>query len=279
MRLFGVLFPLILLPFGCDKPRFNAGQGGAGVKPIPPDDVSNGPRFTVKGTITWSGEAPAVPNLPDDFGKAGQFGPPLNPYYPKIDPATRGLANAVVYVALGENWNPGVPKGEVGLTYAAGKLGFGKDKSPIAVASVGSSIVIDASAEKTVGVKARGASFFSLSFPKDSPPRKQSLDAAGIVDFCEANSDFWAASRLHVFDHPWFAITNEKGEFEIRKVPLGNHRLIVEVADWRLENFERDPESQRIARLLFKAPVRKEQPLGVNKPSDVKVEVGEKDFK
>jgi hypothetical protein len=37
----------------------------------------------------------------------------------------------------------------------------------------------------------------------------------------------WMEARLAVFDHPYFAVTNEKGEFEIKNAPLGKLRLFV----------------------------------------------------
>jgi hypothetical protein len=35
----------------------------------------------------------------------------------------------------------------------------------------------------------------------------------------------WMRAYVGVFDHPYFAVTNEKGEFEIKNAPLGKVRL------------------------------------------------------
>jgi hypothetical protein len=37
----------------------------------------------------------------------------------------------------------------------------------------------------------------------------------------------WMRSFGRVFDHPYFAVTNEKGEFTIPKAPVGKLRLFV----------------------------------------------------
>ncbi len=37
----------------------------------------------------------------------------------------------------------------------------------------------------------------------------------------------WMNCWVRVFDHPYFAVTNEKGEFEIKDAPVGNYRLVV----------------------------------------------------
>jgi hypothetical protein len=36
----------------------------------------------------------------------------------------------------------------------------------------------------------------------------------------------WMQGRLRVFDHPYFAVTDENGEFEIKQVPKGKWRIV-----------------------------------------------------
>jgi hypothetical protein len=60
------------------------------------------------------------------------------------------------------------------------------------------------------------------------PPRgnviSKPLRQTGILDVrCDAHP-FMQAS-IHVFDHPYFAVTNEAGEFRLSKVPPGSYRL------------------------------------------------------
>ncbi len=37
----------------------------------------------------------------------------------------------------------------------------------------------------------------------------------------------WMNCWVRVFDHPYFAVTNEKGEFVIKDAPAGKFRLVV----------------------------------------------------
>ncbi len=37
----------------------------------------------------------------------------------------------------------------------------------------------------------------------------------------------WMKSWVRVFNHPYFAVTNEKGEFEIKNAPAGEYRLVI----------------------------------------------------
>ena len=44
----------------------------------------------------------------------------------------------------------------------------------------------------------------------------------------------WMHSWIRVFDHPYFAVTNDQGEFEIKNAPAGNYRLVIwhEAVGW-----------------------------------------------
>ena len=41
----------------------------------------------------------------------------------------------------------------------------------------------------------------------------------------------WMRAWIFVFDHPWFAVTGEDGEFEIASVPPGEYRLTIRQPD------------------------------------------------
>ena len=43
----------------------------------------------------------------------------------------------------------------------------------------------------------------------------------------ECNIHGWMKGRLGVFDHPYFAITDDDGKFEIKDAPVGNHKLMI----------------------------------------------------
>lgn len=48
----------------------------------------------------------------------------------------------------------------------------------------------------------------------------------GIVDVkCDVHS--WMHSKIMVFDHPYFAVTDKLGVFEITEVPVGTHTITV----------------------------------------------------
>jgi hypothetical protein len=70
---------------------------------------------------------------------------------------------------------------------------------------------------------AAGASFKEKRFVAD--PKVVSVSC---------NVHPWMKAWLGVFNHPYFAVTDEKGEFEIKNPPAGRYRLVVwqEAAGW-----------------------------------------------
>ena len=69
----------------------------------------------------------------------------------------------------------------------------------------------------------RARSFNLGRFPRGES-RRERFDKPGIVKvFCDIHSHMTAT--VMVFDHPWFAVPAENGEFEIPAVPAGDWRL------------------------------------------------------
>src|SRR5262249_20834690 len=54
----------------------------------------------------------------------------------------------------------------------------------------------------------------------------------------------WMRGRVGVFDHPYFAVTDENGNFEIKNAPAGHYRLKVyhDAIGWRNGKEGRDGE-------------------------------------
>jgi hypothetical protein len=76
-----------------------------------------------------------------------------------------------------------------------------------------------------------GESYFNSMPPGKDPVTTQFKTAGGGV-FVDSMHDFkqlnWlpGSGRIIVFDHPYFAVTNENGEFELKDVPRGRWRIV-----------------------------------------------------
>jgi len=51
------------------------------------------------------------------------------------------------------------------------------------------------------------------------------LSEPGEVMSFECEIMTWAHASVFVFDHPWFAVSDDGGAFTIENVPVGNHRI------------------------------------------------------
>jgi hypothetical protein len=50
----------------------------------------------------------------------------------------------------------------------------------------------------------------------------------------------WMSARIRVFDHPYFTLTNDRGEFEIKNAPAGKFRIVV----WNNQWLVSDPKKE-----------------------------------
>ena len=50
------------------------------------------------------------------------------------------------------------------------------------------------------------------------------LDVLPVIVKCNLHP--WMNAWIHVFDHPYFAVTDADGKFEIKNAPAGKYRLL-----------------------------------------------------
>ncbi len=72
----------------------------------------------------------------------------------------------------------------------------------------------------------------------------------------------WMAGRLRVFDHPYFAITDDDGNFEIKLAPAGNWRLVY----WHEDGFHKGREGLLGDKITIGGPQVDLQPLAFEWP-------------
>ena len=67
---------------------------------------------------------------------------------------------------------------------------------------------------------------FNLGQPPATPPRKKTFKMAEPAVKFKCDVHPWMATWIFVMDHPFFAVSNEDGSFQIDNVPAGNHTLV-----------------------------------------------------
>ena len=70
-----------------------------------------------------------------------------------------------------------------------------------------------------------GAASYKIPFPVKGQVVERLLEKAGLVQVaCDAGHG-WMSATIHVVEHPYYAITDAEGRFELRDVPPGQYTL------------------------------------------------------
>lgn len=258
-----LLFTLlaVLLIAGCEQEP--------SVPDVPPTPASaTGTTFDptrcgrIEGRVTWPGALPEP--LGFVFGVAqgpGHFDIRMmpSPNQPRVDPATRGVAGAVVFLrgvnlAASKPWD--LPPVRVEMRDRQIVVCQG-DSGPRRVGFVrrGDAVPL-ASAEPLFHIlRGRGVAYFSLTFPEPDRPLSRTLDYAGRVELTSGAGFYWANADLFVDDHPYYTLTGPDGRFALEQVPAGEVELVVWLPGWKVARQERDPESGLVIRQSYTPPV------------------------
>lgn len=232
----------------------------------PPPGV---PTALIRGRVTWNGPLPEVPPL--DVA-AYPFGGPVlrqrqrrpNPNRPAIDPLSRGLANAVVYlrgvpVEQARPWDH--PPVEVELHSDGFAVRQGQDVSRVGFVRRGAAVTLVSRQEVLHGCRGRGAAFFSLMFPDRDRPLQRRLTEPGLVELSSSAGYYWMRAYLFVDDHPYYARTDGTGQFTLPAVPPGRYELVCWLPNWKVQRQEREPEVGAVVRLYFEPPHEQTRPI------------------
>jgi plastocyanin len=184
---------------------------------------------TLTGTIVFDGAEPPpetqVPILTDPHfcekhGKQGVF--PMEDYV--IDPETKGIRHVIVYLK-GEGvrkWRA-TPKQNLVLDNRNCRF-----EPHVGLMTVGSTIEVKNSDEvyHTTHLYGPGGYQFNPGLEAKGPSEKTELMRPGTyVVKCDKHG--WMSAFLRVDDHPFHAVTDAKGRFEIKGIPPGTHQVEV----------------------------------------------------
>lgn len=267
---------LILAPFcviGCGgqepKPLHPLEQKPA-LRPDLAGDFDASMTGTISGRINWQGSKPEANSFRESGAIPGSFATgydSLNRLLPRIDAKDNGVVDAIVFLRNVDPdrcrpWDLPAARIEMKSTFImvdqAGEhvAGFVRAGDEIEMNSYGPGIE---------SLRARGAAFFTLAFPMPDQPLRRTLSQPGLVELCSAVGHFWARSWLFVVEHPYYARTDESGNFTLAQVPDGEYELVCWLPDWRIERYERDPELLATTRVWFRKPMEKKVAVRVEK--------------
>ena len=253
---------------GCTRPLEDLTPSAQPKSRVPAFGASALPNSRIAGRVTWIGAVPEAKPIKGliTTTEGLRWGEMPNHHAPQIDPKTRGLANAVVYLKSVDAWLskpwPFEPlrieqrERLIGLKQGAhaGRIGFVRVGEPFEMVSHDDDYHM---------LRARGASFFTLPFPEPNKPRSRSIDTPGPTEFTSAAGYFWSSAEVFACEHPYYTITDATGRFALEGIPPGTYTLVARHRNWELLHFERDPETGKIMRLIFDAPFQTERSITV----------------
>jgi hypothetical protein len=262
--------PLLLLPLGlgCSDapplPRVEPADSAA-------TDFNSSVAGVIQGRVRWKGDLPSVP--PFDYRRNLPSGNPSeprlvreNPNAPIIDPQSRGIAGAVLFLRGVEArharpWD----HASVRVEHRDRRLHVLQGDTDARTGFVRRGQVVElVSRETAVNVlRGTGAAFFSLTLPDPDRPRRRSFNASGLVELSSGAGYYWMRAYLLVDDHPYYTRTDAAGRFQLPQVPPGRYQLVCWMPNWNIERHERDPETTVISRVFFRPPVQQEQQVDV----------------
>jgi hypothetical protein len=203
----------------------------------PYDKASKG---GIKGVISFEGEAPkqgAIDTGGDNYCHKHHEDTPLKSETVVVNDGK--VQNAVIYISTGaERYNdypvPAEPVilDQIGCRYVPHVIAAQLDQKVHVKNS-------DATKHNVHLVGGGGDLSLSQDAQTQVDPIPEKKLVVGFTDIgCDVHK--WMSAKLAIFDHPFFAVSNEKGEFTIKGVPDGDYELTVwhESADKKLIKLE-----------------------------------------
>ncbi|MFQ5894447.1 MAG: carboxypeptidase regulatory-like domain-containing protein [Nitrospinota bacterium] len=195
---------------------------------------------TIAGRVTWSGPFPKVPPFPVvknpevcDVGKTGKKPSPRL----LVDPQSRGVKNAVVYLA-------NIRRGRKLVRPGAPLVLDQKDceyNPHVLIAPRRARLAMTTSDVVLHNIHMFGRASYNLPFPRKGIIIKKRLRRAGLIWMrCDAGHA-WMSAYIWVVEHPYYALTDAEGRFTLKGVPPGKYVLKAWHEGWKVtKTIEKD---------------------------------------
>ena len=218
----------------------------------------------VAGRVTWAGDLPEVlpflaPVSPLSEQLRGEKRNWANPNAPLIDPKSRGVGEAVVFLRGVEPrqarpWD--LDPVSIELRDYQIRVRQGKGEGRFGFVRRGAKIDLASKQNVFHSLKARGAAFFGMTFPDEGTTRERILDRKGVVELASGANQFWMRAYLFVDEHPYYTLTASDGRFTLPQAPPGDYELVCWMPNWREADHELDADTRLVTRMTFCPPAQ-----------------------
>jgi hypothetical protein len=198
------------------------------------------------------------------------------PNVPAIDSATGGVSGALIYLkgvtASARPWDFPPVTLELNDETPMVRQGDGPPRN-MGLVRRGDSVTIVSKQDRFHALRARGAAFWTFTLPDADRPVIKRLDEPGIVELSSAAGYYWMHAYLFVSEHPYCAVADATGRFELTSVPPGDYELVTWLPSWFVVRRERDPELTAVVRIAFGPHFEWRRPMTIRREESATVSI------
>ena len=234
---------------------------------------------TIRGTVKWSGPLPKLSPaaLNKDTDVCDPDGRKTRDMERLVVSSSGGVANTVVYL---KNISKGkaleIPETRQSLNQKTCRY-----EPHILLVPMNGTMHLKSSDHVLHTVHMSGAADYNLPFPFVDQEVNRTMNRAGLVDLrCNAGH-IWMNAEVMVVNHPYYAVTDAEGRFELSNVPAGTYEIEAWHEGWKIvgQSTLYDVMTEaRVQRPVFADPMTWSKSITVSAGStaDVKFVISEK---
>jgi hypothetical protein len=210
---------------------------------------------TIKGAVKWSGPQPHLVKFP--ITKDPQICDPESAKTRDLERliigADGGVANTVVYlkdVSRGKAFD--LPEARRFLDQKHCRY------EPHILLVPEKALLQMKSSDATLHtIHMDGAASYNLPFPFPDQVVSRSMQSSGVVNLKCNGGHVWMNAEMFVAPHPYYAVTDEQGRFELTDVPPGEYEIVAWHEGWTVSHEESTFDvltEKRVQRPVFGEP-------------------------
>src|SRR5713101_1614279 len=220
---------------------------------------------TIAGTVTWSGPLPRIPTFSID--KDPEICDPESHRTRDLERLVvgprNGVANTVVFLKdISRGKAMDIPEPRRFLDQKRCRY-----EPHILLVPQNTALQMKSSDAVLHTVHMDGAATYNLPFPFTNQVVSRSMPTTGLVNLKCNGGHVWMNAEVLVVPHPYYAVTDENGKFELADVPSGDYEIVAWHEGWHILRSEGAFDvlsERRVQRPIFSEPKTWEKSVHVD---------------